>query len=159
MPYQLVAGVSSKDAVVSRPEATLQGIVRRNAPVFNWKEFSNSPLFLVNPITGNMVDGPTDLLTASQYNAGGSYVSGDSTTKNGSINFWDSDWDVTTIAVTGINADATYRLDTWMCVEYVPTTDSAFYAVAKTVTAGSAETASQMDKHAIAAPVAAASTR
>jgi hypothetical protein len=159
MPYTLVAGTTTKDSIVARPEATLQGIVRRNAPVFSWKDFSNTPVFLVNPVTGNMLDGALDLATASQYNAAGSMISGDSTTKMGSINVWDTDWDVTTIAVSGINADATYRLDTWMCVEYVPTTDSAFYSVAKTVTAGSAETAALLEKHAISSPVASSANK
>lgn len=154
----LPQSVPQKDAVMARPEKTLQGIVRKNSPIFKWLNWSNTGFWPIALDPGtDVLTGNVNCLVAGRFDPSGTYTF-NSTTNTGSLNLFDEDWDIPTINVTGCNADATYRLETWMCMEYVPINNSVYYSLAKRDTTGTVETVSKLEKITNDKPVAETST-
>jgi hypothetical protein len=154
LPITPPSAVAQKDAVMARPEKTLQGIVRKNTPIFNWQNWANSSMYMVSLNPGeDILNGDLNSLTTAKFDASGTYTNS-STSNMASVNLFDSDWDIPNINVSGCNADATYRLETWMCVEYVPLSNSVYYSVASKDMSGTIETVSKMEKIVNDKPVA-----
>lgn len=123
---------AGKDTVVARPETTLKGVVRHSAPVYQWKDMAEQPMLMVQWRGGrNYLLDDMEASCASFVNAAGVAQPNWSTVANGGIYFIDEDWDSTNIQVSG--ASGSYRFETWMCVEYVPHTNTAYYDMSRVV--------------------------
>jgi hypothetical protein len=65
----------------------------------------------------NLSTGAVDITTLLRVYGGG----------NPGIVWFDNDWTTYSIVLTGLNADASFRLETVLCMEYNPAISSAFY--------------------------------
>jgi hypothetical protein len=133
MPLNLpVYNAQGKDQVIGRPEQGLKGLVRHSGANYLWKEMHEQPILLTQDNAGaNQISGTLQGTVATSQDGAGVFQPNLSTVDYGSINFSDDEWDSTVIQVA--NATGSFRFETWMCVEYIPTPETAVYDSAKKV--------------------------
>jgi hypothetical protein len=154
IPMSPLGATSSKDMVTSRPEAGLKGIVRHSSSTFPWKEIWEQPVLLTQAAVGvDNVGGNVAAMNSSKYGTTGVYDAV-APTNFGTVQMIDDDWDQVRVSVTGPNTDASFRFETWQCIEFVPNVNSVLYGIANSDTKGSVEVASKLDMQANKSPVA-----
>lgn len=108
--------------VSMRPE---QGMVVRLKHRTN--DFKLQPLSDLNKAV-TLRGGTTTSTGSASLNNGYFYKFG---SYGGGIRYYDNDWEGYTVAFDGINGDASYVVDTCVCVEIIPANSSPYYQIAK----------------------------
>jgi len=125
MPFDYNIGAAlGKDSIMARPEQGLRGLVRHSAPNYLWKDIrsiSVQPVLLDSSI--NMLGSDVQSAIVSNLDANGVYA-GKGTVNQGTIWFYDDEWESTVIKLTGVSGS--FRFETWFCLEYIPDPDSTF---------------------------------
>jgi len=150
--YSQAYSSSAKDTVTLRPEMGARGVVRHNAPQFNWSELYDQGFLLTVANDGaNQMGGDLLNAVANAY-AVGPFTANKGTVALGSLNFYDQDWDSVNIVLTGVTGS--FRFEQYTCVEYIPFTTSILRELATVTKAASPQTVAAVDKAVANKPVA-----
>lgn len=119
----------NKESVQMRPETSPCGLARRSAGSTTWeyKDIHDQAKILVLPPVN-----PTDTYNSGNLQAAfaanfGSAAPGQATTVLGLVDFYDDQWDTTTISLT--NVTGSFRFEVMTCYEFVPQQSTVLYEV------------------------------
>lgn len=104
-----------------RPEEGAIFVARHKTDTYEFKPIHDYPLM---PVYSEADEDNTLIGSDGQSGTGATYY-------RGGVSWYDDDWSAAQFVVTGANADAVYRLEMVMCMEYLPTTSSGFAQMAK----------------------------
>lgn len=118
-PSLFTQSANTYDTTMTRLSKGCHGLLKHSGAAYEFKEVLASHCFLSKPSEDRH-----SMLLARQNTP---TIAGDAA----ACQFYDNDWDATFITLLGGTPGNSFLLDTVLCVEYAPSTNSTVYALAK----------------------------